>query len=809
MPGKTTGVKGLARCDRCPMQNGRTKVSCHGAKSPDLYVIGQNPGREEALEGRNFVGASGQLTRGALKHYGMDLRRVRWGNVIACASTRSEDLNFKPMVRACLPRLIDDIRAHPPRVAVLFGDIPSKALLGSSASRIRHRYFTELAGVPCLTFATYHPARVLEDKSLDEGFDHDIRQVVLTVDRGRVPGTKRPRVNWMVSTVAGAKAMLKKALAEKVVAIDFEATGLNPFTSPVPAAILAIGLAGPKWCGSIIWSHPDVRLDQAPGAKGVLALVKRLLTSKKITKLAHNFKIEQSWASHIWGIRIAPVVDTLLVHSLLKPAMPRAIKDLAFSYGIGGYDDKMVPLKDRLWEVPWKDVARFNALDCRVCFDHWKFLTQDGGLKGPVKWLYDQVLLPNTYILSRVQATGVAIDKRRLIRFRKACEPVLEDLLTELRSKAGDSFNPLSAVQTVRFLHNKLGLPILWRTEGGAPSTRGKVLERLAARSKWARMVMEYRQIETAAHRRVDELIGYERDGLIHTLFTMAVTVTGRLSSRGPNLQNVPLRGRSAEIRRAFVSRYRGGCLLEADAEQVELRVAASLSSDRLMCRMFREGVDVHAATGRFIYRVPTGTELKPQQRQDGKHANFGVIFLIGPKKFWLLYGVPIPKARRFIHEFYRRYTGIARQSKKWSEEIRRTGQCFNIYGRPRIMHQVTTRYVGKQGEDAVRAGVAFIVQSAANDLVMDVSAEIERQLEKEQRTFIGVRDHTIHDALRWDLPRSECRPLVSVLQRAVAVVVKRTPWLTVPLVFGVKTGPDWGSMRERWAVDAIGVRKV
>ena len=399
--------------------------------------------------------------------------------------------------------------------------------------------------------------------------------------------------------------------------------------------------------------------------------------------------------------------------------------------------------------------------------------------------LYDEIELPLTGVLARMERTGVRIDPEELKRLSVMMETEIARLAGEIHAAAGHPFNISSPQQlaTVLFDELKLKAPQT-RTFGKARSTAADVLETLAADHEVVAKVLEYRQLTKLKGTYVDALPELLDRGTLrlHTSFNQAGAATGRLSSSNPNLQNIPIRTElGREIRAAFVPE-RGWKLLVADYSQIELRLLAHMSADELLMDAFRSGEDIHTRTASEVLGVPP-MMITPDARRRAKAVNFGIVYGISAFGLSQQLGIPRAEAEKYIKNYFARYTGVKRFIEETIAEVRQTGVTKTLFGRERPIPDINSRNPNSRGF-AERTAVNSPLQGTAADLIKLAMVRIDRELGSIQSRMLLQ----VHDELVFECPAGEVETLSALVKREMEGVYA----LNVPLVADIGVGDNW-----------------
>ncbi len=397
-----------------------------------------------------------------------------------------------------------------------------------------------------------------------------------------------------------------------------------------------------------------------------------------------------------------------------------------------------------------------------------------------------QVEMPLTRVLADMELTGVELDARVLTHISKELAQGLEELAEEIYALAGEEFNINSPKQLQTILFDKLKLTPVSKTKTGY-STDVSVLEKLAREHRLPGLILDYRSKSKLKSTYVDVLPGLINPltGRIHSSFNQTVTATGRLSSKNPNLQNIPVKtdlGR--RIREAFVA-GRGCLLLSADYSQIELRVLAHLSQDSKLMEAFQKDEDVHARTALELFGV-NGQALSAQMRAVAKTVNFAVIYGMSPYGLSQQLNIPGPAAKEYIDKYFQTYRGVKEFKDRLLNEARVKGYVSTLTGRRRYLPDVNS---ANKNIRALAERMAFNtpIQGTAADMIKVAMVDIWKGIrDMESRMILSV-----HDELIFEAPEPEVEPLKAIVRQAMENALP----LTVPVKINISLGKNWGQV--------------
>ncbi len=407
--------------------------------------------------------------------------------------------------------------------------------------------------------------------------------------------------------------------------------------------------------------------------------------------------------------------------------------------------------------------------------------------------VYDDIDLPMVAVLARMEDAGIKIDCDVLAEMSTRLDRECATVARDIYEKAGVEFNVNSPKQLADVLFNKLNLPKpIKYGKGKVASTDAKTLESLAEEHEVPRLVLKYRQFSKLKSTYVDALPALLNSCTLrlHTTFNMAGSATGRLSSVNPNLQNIPIRTElGREIRAAFIAEP-GHVLLKADYSQIEMRLLAHYSEDKLLTEAYRVGeVDIHRLTAAQVFGVAPD-QITSEQRSRAKAVNFGIVY--GQTAFGLSEqtGMDKKEAQQFIDDYNRTYTGVKGYVEGMKEYARKTGMVTTLFGRVRPIPDIHSKNFNLRGF-AERTAVNTPLQGTAADLIKLAMIRIDQELRERQlqsRMLLQV-----HDELVFEVPEDE----VETMKQLVADRMENVQALKVPLKVDVGVGKNWRDLEK------------
>lgn len=399
--------------------------------------------------------------------------------------------------------------------------------------------------------------------------------------------------------------------------------------------------------------------------------------------------------------------------------------------------------------------------------------------------LYQEVELPLVTVLAHLEINGFLVDDNQLKEFADKLGEKIDALTNEIYMLAGEEFNINSPKQLGVILFEKLELKPVKKTKTGY-ATNADVLEKLRDKHPIVNFIMEYRQLAKLKSTYCDGLTAVVNPNThrIHSVFTQTVTVTGRLSSTEPNLQNIPTRTElGREIRKMFVAKD-GYVLVDADYSQIELRVLAHIANDETMINAFRNNEDIHAVTASQVLGIPL-EDVTKEQRSSAKAVNFGIVYGIGEFSLAQDLHISVKEAKAYIESYLEKYHGVRNYMESIKEQAKKDGYVKTMFNRIRYIPELKSpNYNIRQfGE---RVALNTPIQGTAADIIKLAMVRVDNRLINE-----GLKSKLIlqvHDELIVEAHKDEVDKVKQILSEEMQGAME----LNVPLKVDMSTGHSW-----------------
>jgi DNA polymerase-1 len=519
-----------------------------------------------------------------------------------------------------------------------------------------------------------------------------------------------------------------------------------------------------------------------------------LLRDRSIQKISHAHK-SQGVVLARQGIELQGVwVDPMLASYTLDPARSsHELRDLSNDL----FGHKPIPIERVVGKgrkrVGFDQVAVDQAMPYSAeraelalhAGRHLASLVEQGA--DATKRLFHEIEMPLAKVLQRLELRGIKLDPTVLEKQAVGLGEQLSQLREEIEADAGYPINPESPQQLQKLLFEERGLPTEKKTKTGY-STDAQTLEKLSLLDPIVKLILDHRSLQKLKGTYLDALpkLINPKTGRLHTQFRQAVAQTGRLSSRDPNLQNIPIRSELGKrVREGFVA-PEGMLLVSLDYSQIELRVLAHLSADPNLTSAFKEGVDVHRRTAAEVFGV-NEDEVTDKQRSIAKAVNFGVVY--GQTAFGLSRGLGIPQGRagKYIKTYFERIPGVDAYMRKLIDDAKRRGFSETIFGRRRRIPELKARGAAKAYGERIARNTP--IQGSAADIMKIAMVEVERRMEKVDYARMLL---TVHDELIFECKEGRVDDLVALAKPAMEGAAK----LDVPMVVEHGAGANWAAAK-------------
>ncbi len=599
-----------------------------------------------------------------------------------------------------------------------------------------------------------------------------------------------------ITSVDELKKLVDGILAspQKVVALDTETDSLKT----TEAQLLGFSLSNKNGAGfyvPVASQGDSLFASDGVSVSDAVEQISRLFKEADWTLVLHNAKFDYE-VLRTAGLREddckAKIFDTMIAAWLLDPDKtghsPYSLETLGQTkLALVGIEFKDLVGKGQTFrDVPLEKAVPYAAEDADFTFQLYKIFYDELKQKNLLD-LFETIEMPLIKILGEMELAGIHLDSAALDSYNKDLQKEISAAEKEIYKEVGHEFNIASPKQLQEVLFTERGLPHGKKTKTGY-STDTSVLEELAELDPVPAKILKFRELSKLQSTYVEALPKLaDKQGRVHTSFMQTGTATGRLSSRDPNLQNIPVRNESGrKIRSAFTA-VPGTVLISADYSQIELVVLAHLSGDQNMRGAFINGDDVHKATASLIYGVPAD-QVTPEMRRTAKTINFGVIYGMSAFRLAAQLGIPRTQAQGFIDNYFKQYAAISAFINNTIRGAEESGHVQTIMGRRRRIMNINSKNKVEKAA-AERIAVNTPVQGSAADIVkkamLDVSAAL-KEANNGARLLLQVHDELILECP--DKPEI-VEQTIELLRQKMEGAVK----LSIPLRVSIEHGANWG----------------
>jgi len=612
-------------------------------------------------------------------------------------------------------------------------------------------------------------------------------QTQLNTLHGEVPTQeKRPEKDYKALTeLNDIQSFINEVKEGEWLSFDLETTSVEPMR----CEIVGLSFSTKKDTGIYIPIHYKEKTTDLfdDHLNIVLNIIRPIMENENIPKTGQNIKFD-ALILRKHGLKVNGIqFDTLLAAHLLKPESRNLKLD---NLGMEHLEYRMVPITDLIGkgrnqismaEVELEKVTFYAAEDADVALQltHiFKAKLKKEGLDS----FFNDIELPLLPVLLEMEFNGMFVDGEMLSTMSDTLGKKIDALVADIQKEAGTEFNVNSTQQLANILFDIKGLPEIKKR-----STAEDVLLRFKNEHPIPKLVLEYRKLNKLKNTYIDALpaLIHPETKRIHSTFSQTVAATGRLSSRDPNFQNIPIRtdeGRT--IRKAFRSNNKDWVIFSADYSQIELRIMAHLSKDPALVDAFKKGEDIHTRTAADVFNVSM-EDVIPEMRRTAKIVNFGLLYGAGPFRMSQELGIPQKEAKSIIEAYFDRYAGIKNYMESTIEKARETHYVETMLGRRRPVWDIdSTNHLHR--EAAKRMAINMPIQGTNAEMIKLAMIAIQAQIESDSMSTKMISQ--VHDELVFEGPKTE----LTVLQSLVVDQMEKALPLSVPIVVDCGHGESW-----------------
>ena len=597
---------------------------------------------------------------------------------------------------------------------------------------------------------------------------------------------------------AGLQVWIDRIYARGYVAVDTETTGLNEMRADLVGVSLCVEAGEAAY---LPLSHragqaddlfgTDVLVEGQMDQAAALAMLKPMLEDSSILKIGQNMKYDAKILARV-GIQIASIDDTMLMSYAQNGGLHNHGMDFLSERYL---DHAPISIKTLLGSgksaitfdrVPIDEASRYAAEDADITLRLWQYL-KPGLHRNKVTVVYETLERPLVPVLVEMEMYGIKVDRDTLSRMSNGFAQKMAGLEAEIHQMAGRSFNVGSPKQLGEILFDEMALPGGKKGKTGAYATGVDILEDLATEHELPGRVLDWRQLSKLKSTYTDALQDHIHPdtGRVHTSYSIAGAITGRLASTDPNLQNIPIRSEEGrKIREAFVADT-GKTLVALDYSQIELRILAHIADIQSLKQAFADGIDIHALTASQMFDVPLD-QMTPEVRRKAKAINFGVIY--GISGFGLARNLRIPRveAQAFIDTYFERFPGIRTYMDDTVAFAKEHGYVQTLFGRRIHTPEISAK--GPHAGFAKRAAINAPIQGTAADVIRRAMVRMPAAIAHLPAKMLLQ----VHDELLFEVEDAAVKELTQIAKRVMEGASLPVVKLDVPLIVESGSGPNW-----------------
>lgn len=589
----------------------------------------------------------------------------------------------------------------------------------------------------------------------------------------------------LVNSAEQRKKLIQLLSDQKEFCFDTETTGLDPQTAEI------VGLSFSHQSHSAYYiPFSDKNIE----ARAILAEFNSVFNNPSIRKIGQNIKFDISILKQ-YDIPVkGEIFDTMIAHYLMQPDLRHNLNFLSEQYL--GYKpisiDELIGKKgskqNSMRNVPVEIITDYACEDADLTYQ-LKEIFEKELEKNNLNHLSSTIEMPLIPVLADMEQSGIKIETDALNEFAKKLNLELIEIEEKIIKQAGLTFNISSPKQLgeILFDHMKLD-PNAKKTKTKQYSTSEETLQKISDKHPIIQDILEFRSLKKLLSTYIEALpkLISEKTGKIHTTYQQAVASTGRLSSKNPNLQNIPIReARGREIRKAFIPSDSDHLLLAADYSQIELRIMAHLSQDANMIRAFNNNEDIHSSTAAKIFHVENIQDVTSDQRRKAKTANFGIIYGISAFGLSQRLGVPRTEAKQLIDEYFNGFPNVKVYMDKSIATAREKGFVETMMGRKNVLNDINSRNGIVRG-NAERYAINAPIQGSAADIIKLAMIDIFDEMQ--QKNYKSKMILQVHDELVFDVYKPELEEIKILVKTKMENAVK----LSIPLTVDIGIGENW-----------------
>ena len=769
----------IANCKECTLP--RNPVIGRGSNKPKIIFVGEAPGAEEDKQGVPFVGRAGQVLTSVINYLHIPEEDYYLTNVCMCRPPENRTPTAEE-INCCFPVLMKFIQEVNPDIVVALGSTPLKALFGSDKKISNDRgKLMKVTETNIKGIATYHPAATLYAKG-DTLFPFVLGDIQKALDivNGKVNvDTKNMETEvFIVDTDEKMDRLVDRLIcmaSGTVISFDWETTGLSP-------------LWDCGFCLGLSWAEGTAAVIPIRILRKQIPYLSSALSDKRLIGF-NAVGFDAAWNTK-YGLPNKVDFDPMLWHYMIdERPQQRSLENLSSFYlNAPCYESEMMAQyktnkQNMITTIPEEVVMEYCGKDVDWTLRLSNYFNDNMSEEDhELMWVYQNLIHEGARTFADIKAHGVWVDQETLNEVDKRMTDEIVIKLQELQNIISiREFNPNSHKQVQEALWDilKLEQPDLYgRKDRSSDKTTLEALQEAYPDQPFVSTLRRYRELFTLYSRYVRELPRYiEPDGRVRANYHFDRTETGRLSTTNPAIHQIP---RDGTIRSIF-SAPPEHVLVQADYEQIEIRMAAHVAQDTELTDLLKSGVDFHTLMASKAFKVPV-EEVTKDQRQAAKTVSFGLLYLMSDKGLAVRTGLPKDEAHEFVASYKKLMPGVQSWIEKTKEDIRTKQYIKSPFGRRRRFPFVTNSNI----EGLYKEGVNFPIQSGASDVTLRSVLRLHSLFKvcyPEAHIVI-----TVHDSIIVECPEIIAEEVAKKMKEVMEDVPS-----DVPFPVDIKIGRCWG----------------
>ena len=584
------------------------------------------------------------------------------------------------------------------------------------------------------------------------------------------------------------KNLISKLIKKKIFSFDTETTSLNPISAELVGLSFSIKDSEAYYIPiSHVKKSENILLEE----KSIFEYLIDLFSRTELVVIGQNIKYDMNVLSKHKVAFNCKLQDTMLMSYIYNSSGKHDLNSLAkkyLDYDVIKYEDVVgTGAKQKVFSEINVDVAMpYACEDADITLKLYKyFLKKLKPLKSQYD-LYTNIELPLLKVIAQIEQNGVMIDAKKLEKQSIDLGQRIESVEEEVYTLAKQKFNIGSPKQLQEIFYDKLNLPVIKKTPKGQPSTSEDVMQELSLTHELPKLILQYRNLSKLKNTYTDKL-GIQIDSKtkrLHTSYNQTVTITGRLSSSNPNLQNIPIKTDDGKkIRQTFITN-KDSKIISADYSQIELRVMAHMSNDQSLIQSFMNGEDIHSATAKEVFSLKNKNPSEGERRA-AKAINFGLIYGISSFGLSKQLKINTSEAKEYIEKYFDKYQGVRAFMDETKKNAKTNGYVSTLLGRKIHLTNITHNNFQIRSA-AERTAINAPIQGTAADILKIAMININNWIDQENAPIKMIMQ--VHDELVFEVHKD----FIDNASNMISDQMIKCFSLSIPLLVDIGIGDNW-----------------